>query len=118
MSGMLNELRFNTDKMLSDAKNTYSNAIDLADWLVQKLGKPFREAHKISGKLVKLAEKKNLNLEELSLLDFQTAEPGITNDIFSYLDIQKAIEKRQSYGGPAPKNVKSACAKARRKYLN
>ena len=86
--------------------------------LVQKLNKPFREAHKISGKLVKLAEKKKLNLEKLSLKDMQNVESGITEDIFSSLNIQVALGNKRSFGGPAPRNVKLACARARRKYLN
>ena len=53
MTGMFEEITYNTDKMLSMAKNSNSNAIDLADWLVKELNKPFREAHNISGKMVK-----------------------------------------------------------------
>lgn len=117
MTGMFGEITYNIDKMLAAAKNANSNAIDLADWLVKVLGKPFREAHSISGKMVKLAEKQNRSLEELSLADMQSIEPGITNDVFNVLNIDIALNARNSFGATAPKNVTKACAKARLKYL-
>lgn len=117
MTGMFEEITFNADKMLAAAKAANSNAIDLADWLVRVLGKPFREAHHISGSMVKLAESKNCMLEELSLADMQTIEPAITADVLAGLEIEQALNARASFGGTAPKNVKDACAQARLKYL-
>ncbi|HIF58079.1 MAG TPA: argininosuccinate lyase [Rhodospirillales bacterium] len=117
MTGMFGEITYNIDKMLAAAKNANSNAIDLADWLVKVLGKPFREAHSISGKMVKLAEKQNRSLDELSLADMQSIEPSITNDVFNILNIDIALNARNSFGATAPKNVTKACAKARLKYL-
>ena len=117
MTGMFGEITYNIDKMLAAAKNANSNAIDLADWLVKVLGKPFREAHSISGEMVKLAENQNRSLEELSLADMQSIEPGITNDVFNILNIDIALNARNSFGATAPKNVTKACAKARLKYL-
>ena len=117
MTGMFEEISYNTDKMLSMAKNSNSNAIDLADWLVKELGKPFREAHSISGKMVRLAENQNRSLEELSLADMQSIEPAITESIFDALDINTALNSRNSFGATAPKNVIKACTQARHKYL-
>jgi argininosuccinate lyase len=117
MTGMVEEITFNADKMLAAAKAANSNAIDLADWLVRVLGKPFREAHHISGSMVKLAESKNCRLEELSIEDMQSVEPKITADALAVLDIEQALNARSSFGGTAPDNVKDACAQARLKYL-
>ncbi|MBT7957671.1 MAG: argininosuccinate lyase [Rhodospirillaceae bacterium] len=117
MSGMFEEITFNADKMLAAAKAANSNAIDLADWLVSVLGKPFREAHHISGAMVKLAEGKGCMLEELSLKAMQSIEPDITAEVLSVLDIEQALNARTSFGGTAPANVKDACAQARLKYL-
>jgi argininosuccinate lyase len=103
--------------LLAAAKAANSNAIDLADWLVRELGKPFREAHRISGSMVKLAESKGCMLEELNLTDMQSVEPAITEDVLAMLDIEQALNARSSFGGPAPANVKEACAQARLKYL-
>ena len=117
MTGMFEEITFNSDNMLAAAMAANSNAIDLADWLVRVLGKPFREAHHISGAMVKLAESKDSMLEELSLEDMQGIEPGITAEVLSVLDVEQALNARSSFGGTAPANVKDACAQARQKYL-
>jgi argininosuccinate lyase len=117
MTGMFKEITFNSDNMLAAAKAANSNAIDLADWLVKELGTPFREAHYISGSMVKLAESKDCLLEELSLSDMQSVEPAITADIKNVLDIETALHARSSFGGTAPENVKEACTQARLKYL-
>ena len=117
MTGMFGEITYNVDKMLAMAKNANSNAIDLADWLVKELDKPFREAHSISGKIVKLAEKQNLSIEELSLSDMQNIEPAINDRVFGILNINTALKARTSFGATAPKNVIKACIQARRKYL-
>ncbi len=117
MTGMFEEITFNSDNMLAAAMAANSNAIDLADWLVRVLGKPFREAHHISGAMVKLAESKDCMLEELSLEDMQGIEPGITAEVLSVLDVEQALKARSSFGGTAPANVKDACAQARQKYL-
>ena len=117
MTGMFEEITFNANKMLAAAKAANTNAIDLADWLVRVLGKPFREAHHISGSMVKLAESKNCMLEELSLADMQSVEPGITEDVIAVLDIEQTLNARASFGSPAPANVKDACAQARLQYL-
>ena len=117
MNGMFEEITYNTDKMLDMAKNANSNAIDLADWLVKELDKPFREAHSISGKIVKLAEKRDVTLENLSLTDMQNIEPAITQGVFRTLNITTALNARNSFGATAPKNVRKACIQARRKYL-
>jgi argininosuccinate lyase len=99
------------------AKDANSNSIDLADWLVKKLDKPFRKAHSISGEMVKLAEKQNVSLEELSLDDMQKIEPAINEGVFDVLNISTALNARNSFGATAPKNVRKACTQARRKYL-
>ena len=117
MTGIFEEITFNSDNMLAAAMAANSNAIDLADWLVRVLGKPFREAHHISGAMVKLAESKDCMLEELSLEDMQGIEPGITAEVLSVLDVEQALNARSSFGGTAPANVRDACAQARQKYL-
>ena len=117
MSGMIQELTFNKEKMKEAAKATHTNAIDFADWLVKNLNKPFREAHTISGRLVKLAESKDCSLEELTLSEMQDIEPKITNDALKVLELTVALDARTSFGGTAPKNVAEACKQARLKYL-
>ncbi len=85
MNGALDTAKFNTDQMLQASEDGYTTATALADWLVMELGLPFRDAHHVTGKIVKLAEKKSCKLSELDLKDMQKIEAGITNDIFKVL---------------------------------
>jgi len=117
MNGMFEEITYNNEKMLALAKNANTNAVDLADWLVINLKKPFRDAHSISGKIVRLAEKQNKPIEELSLTEMQNIEPNITIEVFNILNIDTALNSRNSFGATAPDNVKKACSEARNKYL-
>jgi argininosuccinate lyase len=99
-------------RCLAAAKAGYSNATDLADYLVSR-GVPFREAHETAGKAVRLALSRNLPLENLSLAELQTLDPRIQNDVFARLDISEGFEKRNIQGGTGPDAVHAALALAR-----
>ena len=117
MSGMIRDLEPQADAMKRAAGNGFSTATDLADWIVQKLGLPFRKAHDISAKIVRRAEAKNCLLEDLDLKEMRAVEPRITSDVFSVLSLEKSAASRTSFGGTAPKNVRRAAAAARRRFL-
>jgi argininosuccinate lyase len=104
--GMVDDMKINKDNMYQAAQKGYSTATDIADWLVQNLGIPFRNAHHITGRVVVMAEKKNCRLDELSLKDLQSVEKGITKEIFKVLSVENSAASRTSFGGTAPKNVK------------
>ena len=118
MTGMLGDTVFNTDRMAADAGNGFSTATDLADWLVRVLGLPFRDAHHVTGAIVKLAEDKNIGLEDLELADMHSVEPRITDDVFAVLGVENSIRSRTSFGGTAPDNVQKSCAEARKRFLD
>lgn len=94
MAGMLDTAQFNISIMLKSAESGYATATEIADWLVRNLDMPFRDAHHVTGKIVKLAENKRCQLDELSLSDMQMIEPKITQDIFNILSLGKIIESR------------------------
>ncbi|CAA6604263.1 Argininosuccinate lyase [Rhodospirillaceae bacterium LM-1] len=114
MAGMMSDLTVNKERMKAAAGSGFSTATDLADWLVQKLNMPFRQAHHVTGRIVKLAEEKSCGLEELPLADLQAVEPGITGDVFGVLTVEKSVNSRTSFGGTAPANVRQAVETARR----
>ncbi|MBI1300185.1 MAG: argininosuccinate lyase [Alphaproteobacteria bacterium] len=89
MQGMLESATFNTDKMLESAEMGYTTATALADWLVMNLNLPFRDAHHVTGAIVKMAEKKGCKLDELTLKDMQTVNENITDDIYRVLKVKK-----------------------------
>jgi len=116
MTGMIKDLTANKDRMEQAAGHGYSTASDLADWLVRTLAMPFRQAHHVTGSIVRLAETRNCKLEELSLSEMQNIEPRITENIFSVLSVQHSVQSRTSFGGTAPDNVRKSIVTARSKY--
>lgn len=105
MTGMVEDMQANVVRMENLAGSGFSTATDLADWLVRTLKMPFRDAHHVTGQLVRLAEQKRCDLAELSLADMQHIEARISKDIFAVLTVQASVASRTSYGGTAPVNV-------------
>lgn len=105
MTGMIATASFKTERMRGAAAHGFSTATDLADFLVRELKMPFRDAHHVTGTLVALAEKKSVDLPELSLKEMQSVEPRLTNDVFSVLSVEASAMSRQSYGGTSPLRV-------------
>ncbi len=106
MTGMVGDLVFDAGAMRKAAASGYSTATDLADWLVRTLKIPFREAHHVTGRAVKLAEERKVPLHKLSLEDLQGIHAGITADVFSVLTVESSVKSRRSYGGTAPAEVR------------
>ena len=106
MTGMVGDLTIDAKAMKRAAGHEYSTATDLADWLVQKLGIPFREAHHITGQIVALAKSKAVDLKRLSLSEIQAIEPRVTDGLHAVLDPASSAKSRNSHGGTAPANVR------------
>ncbi|MGB0920852.1 MAG: argininosuccinate lyase [Alphaproteobacteria bacterium] len=113
MGGMVADLTPNPDAMRREASRGFSTATDLADWLVREAGVPFRDAHHITGTLVKMAEDKGCDLADLSLAEMQGVNPAITDDVFNVLTVDASVRSRTSYGGTAPNNVREQAKQAR-----
>jgi argininosuccinate lyase len=111
MAGMVGDMTMNTAAMRAAAERGYSTATDLADYLVRKLGLPFREAHHATGSIVAIAEKNKVRLDQLPLADLQGIEPRIGKDIFDHLTVDASVAARASYGGTAPENVRREIAR-------
>ncbi|MDP2409742.1 MAG: argininosuccinate lyase [Pseudolabrys sp.] len=111
MAGMVADLEPDTRRMHQAAGEGYATATDLADWLVQALKIPFREAHHITGRIVGKAADEGVALDALPLAAMQAIEPRITKDVFSVLSVERSVKSRACYGGTAPKNVRSQAQK-------
>jgi len=116
-TGMMESATFRTDRMRAEAGKGFITATDLADWLVRTLGLPFRDAHHVTGSLVKLAETRGCGLEDLPLADMRAVEPRITESVYAVLGIENSVKSRVSLGGTAPENVRAAVLEARRRFL-
>ena len=111
MSKMITDMKPNRVRMLQSAKNGFSIATDIADVLVQDLGIPFRESHKIVGSIVSYAESNNKSLDELLVEDYQKIDPRITIELVNKISFDRIIHNKTSQGGTAPKNVKKEAEK-------
>jgi len=107
MTGMVGDLAPDPARMKAAAGEGYATATDLADWLVQTLKMPFREAHHVTGRIVGLAAKQGVALHELPLKEMQAVEPRITAAALAVLSVESSVKSRVSYGGTAPKNVRA-----------
>jgi argininosuccinate lyase len=116
-TGMIVDLQPVPERMKESARSGYSTATDLADWLTQNLNIPFRDSHHITGRAVKFAESKNVELGQLSLADLQSIEPRMTGDVLKVLTVDAAAASRKSYGGTAPDNVRAQAKVARERFL-
>ena len=106
MTGMIDDLTPGRVAMATAAGGGFSTATDLADWLVRRLGLPFREAHHVTGRAVARAEALGCGLEHLTLAELQTLEPRIAEDVFDVLTPAASVASRVSYGGTAPVQVR------------
>ncbi len=113
MTGMVADSQFDTARMRAAAEAGYATATDLADWLVREAGIPFREAHHITGAVVKLAEERRVPLDGLTLEDLTAIDDRIDENVFQALSVETSVASRASYGGTAPNQVKARVDEAR-----
>jgi argininosuccinate lyase len=111
MTGMVRDMTPDVDRMRAAAGLGYATATDLADWLVQNLKMPFRDAHHVTGRIVAAAERAGVSLDRLPLPAMQAIEPRITMAVFRVLSVERSVASRASFGGTAPKNVRSQARK-------
>ena len=95
----------------------FTTATDLADWLVRAKGVPFREAHGVAARAVKLAEGKGCGLEELTLAELQAIDPRVEAGALEVLGVDRSVASRRSFGGTAPERVLEAVAAAEARFL-
>ncbi len=115
MTGMVSDLEPDTARMKKAAGEGYATATDLADWLVRSLKLPFRDAHHLTGRIVAKAAETGVPLHRMPIAAMREIEPRISDDVFSVLSVDRSVKSRASFGGTAPKNVRSQAKKWLRK---
>jgi argininosuccinate lyase len=111
MTGMVRDMAPDVERMRAAAGAGYATATDLADYLVRRLGMPFRAAHHVTGRIVAAAEAQGLQLDRLPLAAMQAVEPAITDEVYSVLAVERSVASRRSFGGTAPDNVRQQAEK-------
>ncbi|PJK31149.1 argininosuccinate lyase [Minwuia thermotolerans] len=107
MTGMIADMSPDAGAMGRAAAQGFATATDFADWLVQNLDMPFREAHHATGAAVRMAEAKGCDLGDLSLEELRSIAPGVSEAVFEALTVERAVHGRNSYGGTAPAQVRA-----------
>ena len=105
----------NKSNMKNFANDGFTTATDFADYLVKK-GLSFRDAHKKSAKLVNIAERKNMTLDQLNFKDIKKIDPLIQKDVLKILKIENSISAKKSYGGTSLQNVVKMLKKLKKEF--
>ena len=108
-TGMVDTMKFNKNVMEASAKNGFTNATDVADYLVNH-GVPFRDAHGISGRLVLRCIAENKALDDLTLEQFKEESEVFEADIFEAISMKTCVEKRLTLGAPGEAVMKQVIA--------
>ena len=109
---VLDELKVNVERTREAALKGYSNATELADYLVSK-GVPFRDSHHIVGETVVYAIEKGKGLEDLTIPEFRQFSEVVGDDVYEILSLQSCLDKRCAKGGVSPLRVAEAIAEAK-----
>jgi argininosuccinate lyase len=117
MTGMVDDLSADEARMEATAGAGFTTATDLADWLVRELSMPFREAHHVTGRIVRRAEELGVDISDVPLADMRAIEARIDKSVFAVLGVRNSVASRTSFGGTAPANVRRAAVAARKKFL-
>ena len=98
-TGMMDTIVFNKAVMEASAKNGFTNATDVADYLVNH-GVPFRDAHGVSGRLVLRCIAENKALDDLTLEEYREECPVFDEDIYDAISMKTCVERRLTLGAP------------------
>jgi argininosuccinate lyase len=115
VTGWMQSVEFDFGRMQKAAESGYMNAFAAATYLVGK-GGPFRIAHEIVGKAVRLALDRECELEELKLIDLQQLDSHFDEDFFRFITLKNVLAIHDVSGGTAPARVKEAIAAARTRF--
>ncbi len=114
MAGMVESVGFGAERMRAAAGAGHPTATDLADWLVRAAGVPFREAHHIAGRAVRLADEQQLPLWELSPEALKSVDARLGPEILAVLSLDASVKSRTSQGGTAPSQVRKRIEAAKK----
>ncbi len=107
---MLATMRVREDRMLSGAKGGFTNATDVADYLVKK-GLPFRDAHGVVGRMVAYCIEKDTVIDALSMEEMKDFSELIAEDIYDAISLNTCVNQRKIVGGPAMETMKAVIEK-------
>ena len=111
---LVKSLKANRERMLSLSNEGYTTSTDFADYLVQNNNLSFREAYKISAKLVNYAERKGKKLNELSFNEVKRMKNDLNKNVMKVFSVTNSVNIKTSYGGTSTKNIKKMISKLKK----
>ena len=111
---LIKSLKPNKERMLALSNEGYTTATDFADYLVQNKNLSFREAYKVSSKLVNYAEKKKKKLNELSFEEVRKMNNKLDKNVMKVFNVRNSVNLKTSYGGTSTKNIKKMISKLKK----
>jgi len=112
MTQMVTGLEFNAERMRTAAEGSYAQAADVADYLVSK-GLPFREAHRVTGRLVAVLSERGTPMSEAALTELRELSPLFDSDYYETVSLERVVESKVSPGGTATGRVTEQLSHAR-----
>ena len=113
---LIKSLKSNTERMLALSNEGYTTATDFADYLVQNNNLSFREAYKISAKLVNYAEKNKKKLNQLNFSEVKKMKNDLDKNVMEIFNVRNSVNLKTSYGGTATKNIKKMISKLKKEF--
>jgi len=111
-TGMLESMKFNEEQMERSAARGFTNATDVADYLVRK-GMPFRDAHGVVGRLVLRCDRRQIALDELTLDEYREESELFDEDIYEAIEMKHCVVRRCTKGAPSPQAMQEQIARCR-----
>ncbi len=105
LAELLPRIVFRTERLKETADAAFSTATDIAEYLAGK-GIPFREAHEITGKIVRYCIDEEKRLRELDISEYRIFSKVIEKDIYGVIGVTESVDAKKSYGGTSPEMVK------------
>ena len=117
MIDVIKGLKTNKKNMENAFRSGYSNATELADWLVKNLNYSFRKSHGLSARIVNFSEKKGVKLDELNLSDYQKFDKNINKSVYNAISLQSSVDNKKSFGGTSRSGVQKMVKLAKKEIL-
>ena len=113
---LVKNLKPNKKRMLALSNEGYTTATDFADYLVQNNGLSFRDAYKISAKLVNYAEKNKKKLNQLNFDEVKKIKNNLDKNVMNVFNVRNSVNLKTSYGGTSTKNIKKMISKLKKEF--
>jgi len=113
---LIKNIKANKERMYDLSNEGYTTATDFADYLVQNKNLSFREAYKISAKLVDYAEKRKKTLNQLNFSEVLKFKSDLNRGVMNVFNVKNSVNLKTSYGGTSTKNIKKMISRLKKEF--